>query len=807
MHIETRGASLLDEALRLAELGYPVFPCAPGKKVPMTKSGFKDATTDPKVIRAWWEKWPNANLGLPTRGLVVIDVDDPQGPWMQDHGADLASSAGACAHTPSTGMHFVFRDEGPAYRSCSVCKIAPGVDVRADGGYIVVSPSTVDGKTYIWERPLEERREELKTVPLWLGDLLNRSEASSTTHGPSGRKHRASRDATAGDEVSLIPEGLRNDTLTRMAGALRRKGLSGPEIEAALQEINRRRCTPCLEESEVTSIAHSISKYPSGVMARSAMGLSNREKQPDIPDIVIATDEHRVVDEAVAALAKDPAVFCRGSVLVRIQQPELAPGGHSSRSAIPIISPLAMATLRERLTKHANLLRTKQDELVPAHPPGWLVGAIEARGQWPGVRTITGVADAPVLRPDGSVWDQPGYDAKTGVFLVPSGEYPPLPDAVRPEHGVEAVKELREVIADFSFQSPAHESAWVAYLLTIIGRFAFEGCSPLFLIDANIRGAGKGLLAQVASVIATGMHTAVSSAPNEVEETRKVITTFAISGDRVVLFDNVEGKLGNEALDRALTCTQWRDRLLGTSNHICLPLTPVWVATGNNVIVAADTARRIVPIRLDCMCEKPEDRTGFKHPNLLEYVARNRVRLYTAGLTILAAYMHAGGPSVGLQPYGSFEGWSDIVRSAVVYAGMVDPCAGRKQLAEQSDSSHEALVTLIELWGKIDPKNAGVVVGKLLADLYASDTSLLSKDDTVLVRAAIESLPGVHGGGKVPTARQVGNALRRYRKRVINGVYLDTDATSEVSAGKKWRRFDADSQRPLTVPDGGGGGT
>ena len=69
--------TLLQAALRYAELGYPVFPCVPGGKAPATAHGFLDATTDAGQIEAWWTARPDANIGMPTAGLLVVDVDGP----------------------------------------------------------------------------------------------------------------------------------------------------------------------------------------------------------------------------------------------------------------------------------------------------------------------------------------------------------------------------------------------------------------------------------------------------------------------------------------------------------------------------------------------------------------------------------------------------------------------------------------------------------------------------------------------------------------------------------------------------------
>jgi hypothetical protein len=79
----------------------------------------------------------------------------------------------------------------------------------------------------------------------------------------------------------------------------------------------------------------------------------------------------------------------------------------------------------------------------------------------------------------------------------------------------------------------------------------------------------------------------------------------------MILFDNLAGPFGNDAIDRALTSTQWHDRILGKSQNVALPLTTCWYATGNNVQVKADTTRRIIHIRLDVLQQHPEQRSGL----------------------------------------------------------------------------------------------------------------------------------------------------------------------------------------------------
>ncbi len=246
--------NLLTAALRYAELGYPVFPCAPGGKSPLTEHGFHDATTDPEQIERWWTQHPQANIGVPTEGLVVLDIDGSSNPWPDDpdQAADLAS-AGAIARTPRGGKHVVFRrPEGKAWK-CSAGKLAAGVDVRTDGGYIVVPPSRTTQGEYRWVEDLELDRpaDRLPEPPAWLVKVLDRLTASP----------EPSRNGTLPSDGNPIPQGQRNATLARLAGSMRRVGMSQSEIAAALARVNQDRCTPPLPPREVERIAASIARY------------------------------------------------------------------------------------------------------------------------------------------------------------------------------------------------------------------------------------------------------------------------------------------------------------------------------------------------------------------------------------------------------------------------------------------------------------------------------------------------------------------------------------------------------------------
>ncbi len=140
-------SSLLSEALRYAESGYAVFPCAPGKKEPITKNGHNDASTDELTIRAWWRRTPSANIGIAMRasGLVAVDPDT----YKSDCGWDAFIADRTLPDTwqqatARGGRHYIFRAPDNA---SFPGKLARHVEIKWDG-YIIAAPSIFEGKRY-----------------------------------------------------------------------------------------------------------------------------------------------------------------------------------------------------------------------------------------------------------------------------------------------------------------------------------------------------------------------------------------------------------------------------------------------------------------------------------------------------------------------------------------------------------------------------------------------------------------------------------------------------------------------------------
>ena len=738
------------------------------------------------------------NVGLRTgamSGVVVIDADP---------GADLAPldlPATITARTGRDGQHLYYRYTRPVGNSTG--KLGPHIDVRGDGGQVVypgsIHPET--GRRYEWAEGLAPWQVEIAELPRHILERLNRHNvAADVAHvGPTPpRAARGERYAQAALEGELgalraAPEGNRNETLNKSAFSLGQLAGAGlldrSDVEVALESAAEAIGLPQREAAAtIRSGLDSGVQHPRQVHTRQDVEtvLERAGPAPDQGTILIDTAEHRVVAETVAALAADPDLYQRGGMLVRILRDTQPKDGVTRPAGSPTIQALPPANLRERMTRFATFVKfNKKGEEVLAHPAAWLVAAVDVRADWPGIRHLAGVSDAPVLRADGSIWQTPGYDRRTGVLFETSQSFPPVPDELTIDDASAAVDTLLEVVCDFPFEAPEHRAAWLAGLLTPLARFAFEGPAPLFLVDANIRAAGKGLLAQTIARIVLGRDMPVSSYAHEDEEMRKRVTSIALAGDRLVLLDNLEGLFGNATLSRALTACSWKDRLLGCNQEIDLPLLSAWYATGNNVSITGDVARRTMHVRLDVLDERPEGRMGFRHPNLLAWIGQERPRLLAAALTLLVAFCRAGRPSQNLTPYGSFEGWSDLVRQALVWSGQPDPHLTQVRLVEVADVGAGALREFLLAWKGLNADRP-VVLSQMLAELYAPrpGLELVDPTDAAIMRAAIENLVG-GPAGKTPSTRALGNRLRGFRRRVMGGQFLDI--VDKGREGAVWR--------------------
>jgi hypothetical protein len=205
---------------------WAVFPLRPDDKRPATERGFHDATTDSARVVDEWARQPNANVGIATgavSGLVVIDVDPGGDETIEALKRTLGPLPPTLVALTPRGAHAYFRHPGVEVR-CSAGRLGPGVDVRADGGYVVAPPSRIYAAEYRWRLPAGQ----VEPLPSDLADLppswveVMRSQPISRVSGEGSDRNVA---AAYRDEVRSVEsaaQGLRNETLNRAAFALGR---------------------------------------------------------------------------------------------------------------------------------------------------------------------------------------------------------------------------------------------------------------------------------------------------------------------------------------------------------------------------------------------------------------------------------------------------------------------------------------------------------------------------------------------------------------------------------------------------------
>jgi hypothetical protein len=238
-------------ALQLASCGLHVFPCRPRDKRPATTRGLRDATTDEDAIRRWWRLEPQYNVAIATgtvSGVFVLDVDgiDAESELRRlekEHG-QLPPSVEAI--TPRPGRHVYFRCPAAPLRN-SAGKIAPGIDTRADGGYVIAPPSIhPSGRRYAWS---VDTANTVAPAPDWLLDRITQHTNGSAPTPPAEWR------ALVADGAD---EGQRDCSVTRLAGHLLRRHVDPCVVLDLLQVWNVARCTPPLPADDISRIVNSI---------------------------------------------------------------------------------------------------------------------------------------------------------------------------------------------------------------------------------------------------------------------------------------------------------------------------------------------------------------------------------------------------------------------------------------------------------------------------------------------------------------------------------------------------------------------
>lgn len=349
-----------------------------------------------------------------------------------------------------------------------------------------------------------------------------------------------------------------------------------------------------------------------------------------------------------------------------------------SRSRIlPVSSDWLADYIDRNVSYYGNAASGTSMEQRPCNAPAYLAKRILARSGDRGFPRLEGLVTVPTLRRDGSILDTPGYDQPSGILYSSDLQHlPRVPIAPTSEEACRALTTLWHPFKNFPFDGAASQTVLLSAIFSGILRPSLPTC-PAHAFDAPAAGTGKTLLAECVGILATGERPAIIAPTDDENEIRKRLFAMLREGGGVILWDNISGSLGGDALDSFLTAERYRDRVLGVSQSETLPNRAVLLITGNNISTRGDTFRRVLKARLDAKEETPYLRAFSLNPR--EYCLAHRHELVVAALTIIRAWVTAGRPQVAQGNTASFEEWDRLVRQPLAWL------ANQEGLTRESD--------------------------------------------------------------------------------------------------------------------------
>jgi hypothetical protein len=478
-----------------------------------------------------------------------------------------------------------------------------------------------------------------------------------------------------------------------------------------------------------------------------------------------------------------PILYVRGGLLVYLCTDEN--GNMIARQVTPavmlrILADVAIWT-EARKDKKGNLNE------YDAQPTAAVAGYILSMAEWPMFPTLAGIVSGPIFTPEGLLHAHQGYSAQSKFYNaaeIPIGDTAPTPANMAAARALI----MDDLLVDFPFVDQASRANAVALLLLPFVRQLVHGQTPMHLIDAPDAGTGKGLLADLLGIVATGQPLDAVQACRDDDEWRKRISAALLMGNQHLFIDNIPqgSDFGSGALASALTQEFYTDRLLGTNDTIRIRVRSIWCASGNNVVPTTEIARRCVWIRLDANAERPHERTGFKHPFVRNWAQENRGALVTAVITLINAWMLAGRPDYDGKLLGSYEKWTTLVGGLLQHIGIGGFLGNHAELMQSGTSDHAPLAAFVEEWFKLYGQTE-TESGKLFKIAsYPDDDRGNLVDDRRNPAEWLNILSAQLGSGKQQSRSvKLGNLLKKYKDRVISGCKIQQCTVSGGSP--RWR--------------------
>jgi hypothetical protein len=493
-----------------------------------------------------------------------------------------------------------------------------------------------------------------------------------------------------------------------------------------------------------------------------------------LPAVVSAAERHLV--------ASDKEIFQRGDSIIRPAVQRIPIADDHKTSGWRLI-PVHQNHLTERFMEAAEFEKFdgRSKKWVKADcPPKLAATYLERVGLWK-LPHLLALTNCPTMRADGSIIEQPGFDAATGILFAPLGlVFPPVPKNPTKEEGRAALARMKALISEFPFVDEASQSVALSGILTAMVRRSLRS-APLHAFDAPVAGTGKSKLADLASMFAAGHEAPAITPGGNKEETEKRLGSMLLAGDAVISFDNCTSALGGDALCSCLVQTMVKIRILGKSETPTIVCNAAMFANGNNFAVHGDMVRRTLLARLDPKCERPELRT-FETEDPIIVLRRERPRYIVDALTVLRAYVVAGKPNRIRPALGSFEAWSDFVRSALCWLDEADPCRTMENI-RMKDPEIAELTAVLNQWAAVIGSEKITVKG--LIDRACASTSDYAGSENFTNPQFRDALLEVASDGGAINGRRLGKWLLKHQGRII-GQKRITEAGSRQGVAM-WR--------------------
>ncbi len=492
-------------------------------------------------------------------------------------------------------------------------------------------------------------------------------------------------------------------------------------------------------------------------------------------DVIVVTnrDLGELRDEAIVAVLAfndPPTLYHQGGYVAEV---------YATEDHTHTIRVLDTTRMRDRLSEVAAWRKRSGDGLVPTKPD---LDAAKVLLTTPSLRLppLAAITEIPVLRSDGKFTTRMGYDRLARVYFAPSTELGrfDVPEHVTRDDVVHALRLLDQMIGEFPFVERSDKVNTLAFMLTPMLRPVIKGPTPMAAISAPKPGTGKTLLVESIVRMLVGKAPPVLRLSTDENEVEKRITAHLRKGPQFSFLDNVPtgAMFDSAAVAAVLTSTLWSGRVIMSSQMPDLPNAATWVATGNNLTLGPEIARRCFLIELDAQVENPEDREF--DIDLQNWVPEHRRELLRAVMVLILAWTDRNMPLASGPNLGSFEDWCAVVGGVIETVGDITGVQfpflgneGRKRGEMTADVNDERAYWLRAIYDVLG--DDGWTVRELFASTRGGSAAMLQ---------ALPVDPSEPG-----SAKAFGYECRSAAKAPCGGFRLENIEKNTHRGGTVWR--------------------